>query len=297
MDKIFPLILVILGYLIKRIHIVEKEIANSLIRLVFYIFLPATLFYSLVPLPLTSTLMILPISGFLVALFCYLFGFLIKNYLKMDRKTQGSFLIACGAMNQGMFVYPFFLMYLGTKGLSYVAFYDVGQAILGLTLGYYIAIKFGDASVEFKRLINKMLTFPVLWAFSFALLINYLKLSPLIQPVFPLIKMMHNCTVPLIMLSLGIFVEPRIRESKAILSTVFTRFILALLFAFILVSIFNLDGLERITVLIASVAPPAMLTLVYSVEEKLDVKFTAALISICIVIGLIYMPLLFTFLI
>lgn len=295
-----PLILVILGYLLKRVHIVEQEIANSLIRLVFYVFLPATLFYSISGLELKSTMLILPIAGFLVALLCYLFGFFIKDYLSIERKTQGSFLIACGATNQGMFAYPFFFMYLGTKGLSYVAFYDIGQAILCLTLGYYIAIKFGSVSSGFKselrRSINNMLTFPVLWAFSLSLLMNYLRLYPSIQPVFPLIEILHNCTVPLIMLSLGIFLELRIKESKAMLSAIFTRFVLGFLFAFLLVSILNLQGLERITLLIASAVPPAMITLVYSVEERLDVEFTVALLSVCICIGLIYTPLLFTFL-
>ena len=273
-----------------------KETADYLIKLVFHIFLPATLIHSLIRLPLTPSLLVLPVSGFLVALLCYLFGFLIKGSLDIGRKTQGPFLIACGAMNQGLFTYPFFLMYLGTEGLSYVAFYDVGQAILALTLGYYFAIKFGNASVDYRRLMKKMIAFPVMWAFSFALLINSLSLTSLIQPVCPLIEILHNCTVPLVMLSLGLFMEPRIREAKAMTAVIFTRFLLAFLFALLLVSIFNLQGLERITVLIASVAPPAMITLVYSVEEKLDTKFTAALISLSIVIGLIYVPLLFTLL-
>ncbi|MCK4492176.1 MAG: hypothetical protein KAU03_06105, partial [Candidatus Altiarchaeales archaeon] len=58
----------------------------------------------------------------------------------------------------------------------------------------------------------------------------------------------------------------------------------------------NLEGLERITVLIASAAPPAMITLVYCGQEKLDVEFTAALISVCIIMGLMYTPILFTLL-
>lgn len=297
-DKIFPLLLVILGYILKKAHVVKKEIADSLIKVVFYVFLPATIFYSIVQLPLKSTLIILPVAGFSVALLCYLFGFLIKDFLGMGKKTQGSFLIACGAMNQGMFTYPFFLMYLGTTGLSYVAFYDVGQAFLALTLGYYIAVRHGSCSqsADLRKLTGKILAFPPLWAFSSALSVNYLRLYQLTQLASPLIEILHNCTVPLIMLSLGIFLEPRIKEGRAMLAVIFTRFILSLFIACLIVSVFNLEGLERITVLIASAAPPAMITLVYCGQEKLDVEFTAALISVCIIIGLIYTPLLFTLL-
>ena len=148
-----------------------------------------------------------------------------------------------------------------------------------------------------KQMANKMLRFPVLWAFFCALLINYLELTSLIRPVFPLVEMLHNCTVPLIMISLGIFMEPQIRKGRAMIGVIFTRFVVALLFAFLLVFVFKLEGLVRITVLIASAAPPAMITLVYSVEEKLDVEFATALLSISIAWGLVYIPLLFALLV
>lgn len=87
-DKIFPLVLVLLGYILKKAHVVKKEIADSLIKVVFYVFLPATIFYSIVQLPLKSTLIILPVAGFSVALLCYLFGFLIKDFLGMGKRLK-----------------------------------------------------------------------------------------------------------------------------------------------------------------------------------------------------------------
>jgi len=296
MSNLLVILLVILGYLLKRLGIARRELADSLIRLVFYVFLPATLFYSLLQLELKKELLVLPLAGIFVASFCYAFAYLIRKPFRMEKKTEGSFLITSGMMNQGLFMYPFFLVYLGTKGLSYVAFYDVGQAFLGLTLGYYIAIRYGSESAKVKNVLKNMLSFPPLWAFSFSLLVNYLGFYSSIEAIIPLVELLHNCTTPLIMLSLGIFLEPRIRKLNAMFGVISIRFVFAMGVAILFSLLFNLNGLERITVLIASTAPPAMLTLVYAVEEKLDVDFTSGLLSICICIGLIYTPSLFALL-
>jgi predicted permease len=214
----------------------------------------------------------------------------------MGRQTTGSFLIACGSTNQGLFSYPFFLLYLGTQGLSYVAFYDAGQIILIFTLGYYFAIKYGERKASLGHVLRKMVSSPVLWAFALALGINVSGLTPLINPVDPLISMLSNSTIPLVMIALGIFVEPRIKHAKAMAGALFVRFGFALFAAYLIAAALNLQGPERLTALIASTVPPAMFTLVYSVEEKLDVEYASALLSVCVAIGLLYTPLLFSLL-
>jgi predicted permease len=296
LDKAAPIILVLLGYLLKRTGAVKKEAADHLINLVFYVFLPASIFHSLLLLQITSELLLLPVAGFVVSLSCYLLGYAIKGVLGMSRKTTGTFLIACGSTNQGLFSYPFFLLYMGTQGLSYVAFYDVGQIILIFTLAYYFAIRYGESRAGIPHMAKKMVSSPVLWAFALALAINVSGLTPAIEPINPVITMLHNSTIPLTMIALGIFLEPKIKQAKAMAGALFVRFGFSLAAAYAAVFALNLQGLEMVTVLVASSVPPAMFTLVYSVEEKLDVEYASALLSVSVAIGLIYTPLLFSFL-
>ncbi|MFZ2456411.1 MAG: AEC family transporter [Candidatus Altiarchaeia archaeon] len=296
LDKAAPIILVLLGYFLKRTGAVKKEAADHLINLVFYVFLPASIFHSLLILQITNELLLLPLAGFVISLSCYLLGYAMAGFLGMNRKTTGTFLIACGSTNQGLFSYPFFLMYLGTQGLSYVAFYDMGQIILIFTLAYYFAIKYGEREAGISHIVRKMLSSPVLWAFAFALGINVSGLTQAVAPIEPVITMLHNSTIPLVMIALGIFVEPRIRHAKAMAAAIFVRFGYALAAAYIVVLAFNLQGPERLTALAASTVPPAMFTLVYSVEEGLDVEYASALLSVCVAIGLVYTPLLFSLL-
>ena len=85
-------------------------------------------------------------------------------------------------------------------------------------------------------------------------------------------------------------------DKAAPIILVLLRFGFSLVAAYVLALAFNLEGPERLTVLVASTVPPAMFTLVYSVEEKLDVEYASALLSVCVAIGLVYTPLLFSFL-
>ena len=298
-NAIFVVILVLMGFLLKRLGIFKRSDANLFIRIVFYIFLPATLFHSLIKLDLKFDLIILPLSASFIALMCYGFAYLIKKFFSMDRREEGIFLIASGAMNQGLFSYPFFLIYLGTKGLSYVAFYDLGQAILALTLGYCIATKYGGRSKSYSEVLRNVLAFPPLIAFMSAIFVNLFGISKFLGAMIPFIEMLHNCTTPLIMLSLGIFLEFENLSInlKPIFGVLFIRFVFSLGVALLLVNLLNLGYMEKITILIASSVPSAMLTLVYAVEEELDVEFTTLLLSIGICIGLIYIPILFSILI
>ena len=296
-EKLSVLLLVALGFILKKAGLVSRRNSDALIRLVYDVFLPASVLFSLLQVQITPKLLVLPAAGFIVALSCYALAFLLKGFFSDRRPTQGSFIIASGATNQALFSYPFFLMYLGTTGLSYVAFYDVGQAVLSFSLAYYVAMRYGEKHVGLGKMAGKMLTFPVLWAFALAFFLNVLGFSYAAQPFMPAIGFLQSFTTPLIMLSLGLFLEPAIKGTRAALGVISIRFAFALAASYVLVSALNLQGLERITVLVASSVPPAMLTLVYSVEEGLDVPFTSSLLSVCILIGLVYTPVLFTLLI
>jgi predicted permease len=125
---------------------------------------------------------------------------------------------------------------------------------------------------------------------------NYMQLTYLVAPISPIIEALNNATTPLIMLSLGIFIEPKIRKVLPTAAVLLIRFVVSLAFAFLLVQVLDLPELQRNVVLISSAAPPAMLTLIYATKEKLDIEYATDLLSVSMILGLIYIPLLFTIL-
>lgn len=287
------LLVVVLGFILKRLGILKKEMADILLNIIFYIFLPAMLYYSLTRIEIKQGLFILPFCGLLIALFSYVFAGIIKGYMRMEKTTEGSFIMMAGAMNQALFTYPFFLIYYGVEGLSYAAFFDLGQAVLALTLAYYIASCY-SGQCDSRESIKNVIQFPSIWALGIALALNYFQLTSVLAPIEPMIALMHDITSPLIMLSLGVFIEPQIKKPKPMVIVLLIRFVFSLMFALLLTQLLGLSGIERKVVLIASAAPPAMVTLIYSSMKKLDTEYTAATISAAIIIGLAYTPLLFS---
>jgi len=295
-ERLTPLFILLIGFVLRRVGIAGKNSADALIKVAFNVLVPATIFYSLLDLKLTENLLILPAAGLIMALLCFGIAFLARNLVSKEKKTQGAFIIGSGMTNQAMFSYPFFLSYLGVAGLSYAAFYDFGQAALGFTLAYAIAAYYGSGKIKIGRVIEKVLLFPFMWAFALGLIVNYFNLVSTVEPVFPLLIALNQANMPVIMLALGLFIEPRIRNLKAMTGLLSIKFVAMPLLALIFVTLLNIRGLERTTIIIASAMPPAMMSMYYSVEENLDTEFCAAFLSSGIVIGMILTPILFSLL-
>ncbi|MEW5759999.1 MAG: AEC family transporter [Candidatus Thermoplasmatota archaeon] len=288
-------IFIVIGYLCKYFNIVRKNDSEILIKLVFYLFLPSTILYSFIGISFTANFLYLPIAGFVISLICYGIGYLISNILNLEPKTKGTFIIASGSMNQGLFIYPFFILYLGKEGLARIVMFDIGQLPLLYGLAYYIGCRYGDYKLSLKEAGLKLLFWPVIWAILAGFIINYypISLPNIFQPLWSVIEFLHNCTTPVIFLSLGIFVAPKLQKTKAVISILLTRFGIAIMLAFLFVLFLNIRGLEMLTIILGAPVPPAMLTLVYAVEQKLNPEFASVAISIAIVFGLFYSTALF----
>ena len=77
----------ILGYFMKKIKILKEEDGNTLLRMAFYIFLPAILFQSIRKIDFTPGYLAYP----LVILVMYLFiAIMVLTYLKI-KKTEKDF--------------------------------------------------------------------------------------------------------------------------------------------------------------------------------------------------------------
>jgi predicted permease len=78
------------------------------------------------------------------------------------------------------------------------------------------------------------------------------------------------------------------------LLTVFLRMGVGLLLGLAIVFLFNMQGLDRIIVIMGSAVPIGMVPMVYAASEGMDTEFAAACISLSIIIGVIVTPLLLT---
>lgn len=293
--KIIPVILIFfLGYLVKKLKLLHKENADLLLKIVFYISLPALIILSIAKIEITKDFFYLPIIPILVIFIIFVVSYFIGKLFNLPRKTLGVYLIGTLIMNIG-FTLPFFIAAYGNEGLARASMFDFGNALLTLTFVYFIACKYGNDKVHHKTMIKKFALLPPIWALLIGIALNFTNVTiPSVADNF--LQLVGNLTIPLIMLSLGIYFTPKIIRLLPLSSAIITRMGFGLLLGFLFVKLFDLDGLNRLIVLIGSAAPVGYNTLVFSSLENLDKEFAASLVSISILLGIIFIPLLIMFL-
>ncbi|MBT6994389.1 MAG: AEC family transporter [Candidatus Cloacimonetes bacterium] len=286
--KITPIILIfILGVFLRKIRIFGKENAELLLKLVFYVTLPALTFISVSKIQLTPNLFFLPLIAVAVVFIVYGISFMIGKKMNLLPPTLGTFLVGSMIMNTG-FSYPFLEAAYGKTGLATSLIFDLGNSFLIFTFIYFIAVKYGSNSGK-KIQLKKFLLLPPIWGLVFGITFNLLKI-PLPMFVNNFLNQIGMPTALLIMLSLGIYFSPKICNIRKICLVIFLRMGIGLILGILFTLILKLDGLNAVIVIICSAAPVGYNTLVFSSMEKLDKDFAASLVSFSILIGIFWLP-------
>ncbi len=290
LNKIIPIILIFfLGYFLKKVKLFKKEAGEILLKVVFYVSMPALVFRSVSQVQLSFKFIYLPLIAVSVFFATYFIALCIGKKLKLSPQTLGTFLLGSMIMNTG-FSLPFIYSAFGDDGAASVAIFDFGNALLVLTFGYYIAMKYGKAE-NAKIDLRKFFLLPPIWGLILGLIFNLVKI-PVPEIADNFFQNVGITTIPLIMLSIGIFFSPKVKNIGRLLTVIFIRTGIGLVLGFALASIFDLQGFIRTIVIICSGAPVGYNTLVFSSLENLDKEFAANLVSISILCGIIYIPVL-----
>ncbi|MEI7616500.1 MAG: AEC family transporter [Actinomycetota bacterium] len=285
-----PLIILLIGYLLKKFKIFDKEAGNTMLQLVFYVAQPAAILVSVSSLKLSWDLFFLPFLPSIISLIIISISFLVARKMHLPRKTMGSFLVGTAIMNTG-FTIPFISAVYGSEGFAKMALFDVGNAIFVFSFVYYIAALYGSDGGNKKTLLKKLLFSAPLWAITIALALNFTKttIDPLIIQTLQLGAYM---IVPLLMLSLGIYFEPKILNFKREILAVCIRMGLGLILGYAFATLLGLEGITKAVVIIGASGPIGYNTLTFSKLEKLDEEFTANIISLSVIVAIILIPLL-----
>ncbi|MFA5127183.1 MAG: AEC family transporter [Patescibacteria group bacterium] len=289
--KILPVILIfILGYFLKKTKLFDRADADLFLKVVFYVASPALILLSVSSIKLSASLWSLPISAVIIILVSYLIAAAISHTLKLPRESLGTFLIACLIMNVG-FLLPFVLAAFGNEGVAKISLFDFANGLLTFTFVYYLAVKYGQGQTDKKFIRKKILISPPIWALIIAITLNLSKVQitglahDFLQPLSYLVS-------PMIMLSLGIYFQPKLSKFKIPLLVLILRSGLGLLLGLLLASLFHLSGLDRIILILAAAAPVGYNTLTFSSLEKLDQDMAANIISLSLLFSIIFIPIL-----
>ncbi len=107
-----------------------------------------------------------------------------------------------------------------------------------------------------------------------------------------LFKLLGDITIPLLMITLGLYFSPKLVHKWAVGSGILIRMAGGFAIGYLLTLLFGFDGLNRVIVILSATAPIGYNSLTFASLENLDKEFAASLVSFSVLIGLVVIPLL-----
>jgi malate permease and related proteins len=290
-EKIIPLIAAFfVGVLAKRLRLLSKDDAPVLLRFVLTISLPALTIIAINNVEVSAGMLLIPILAMVVVGSMYLISNLVNRGLKLPRAMFGSFLVGTMIMNTA-YALPFFHAAFGDEGLARASLFDIGNTFMIFTFTYFNAIKYGDNPHTDKIQWSKFLKLPPLWAMVIAFSIKFSGFS--LAPIsLNFLTLVGQPTTPLVMIALGLYFEPRLRNMGTAFLAIFIRMGVGLGIGYSLAWVLGLQGLTATTVTVCAALPIGFNTLIFANLENMDREFAATMVSFSIIIALFYLPLL-----
>lgn len=287
--KLLPLFLIALvAFALKLRNILKAHDSDRLLILAYNLTIPALILSTVPTLDLVPQLILLPLGAALIIVSTYFLGRLYVKPLQIAKDKKGIILMGAMILNNGILI-PFVEAAYGADGLGRLLILDLSNAILVFSWVYLIAIRHGENSPSSNKTYKKIVGSPPIWALTIAIIINLFnwEIPPVIASFF---KITADMTIPILMISLGIYFTPRFRQFKLALPVVIIRMIGGFFLALFLSYLFNLQGLDRTILILCGSAPIGYNTLTFSALEKLDSELAATMISLAILLSMLMIP-------
>jgi hypothetical protein len=188
-----------------------------------------------------------------------------------------------------VFMFPFILAQFGPSGFADAVLFDFGNGLTTATVTYLIAFRYGSHQMKAYAMIIKLLRSPLFWAFVLAIVLSFFSLT-LPQPVNRFLEGAGQMTSPLILIALGIFFKPEFDGIKLVSLTILIRVGTGLFIGTLLAFAFGLSGQTLSVVILCSAAPIGFMALTFSSIADLDRPFASKTVSLSILLGVIYVP-------
>lgn len=292
--QVFPVIMTFLtGLIIKRFKLLSSKEGDVLLKLVFYIGIPAIVLKSIPKIEISKDLAVLPFSAVAVLLSSGAAALFSGFALKREKTEIVTAVVGATIMNLGV-VFPFITAFYGELGLAMALVFDMGNILFVFTITYFIADKFGTKKTSGFSMTGFLKSPPII-AILTALIIKFTGFKiPLVIADF--IEFNAKMVFPLIMIALGLKFTPGKKFSWFLVASILSRMGIGFTAGFIILSILNIDLEIKKAVLLCCAAPVGFNTMTFSVLTGLDDDFAASIVSYSVVAGIIGLPLLYFFL-
>lgn len=296
LEKTLPLLfLFLIGYFLKKKDILHRQNGKILGSILLYIVIPAIVINALSNVPINNSLLILPLIAFILVSLLLGSGYLLSWILRLKGKRKSSFILCFPTLEGGSIGYSFMLIAFGTIGLSKIVVFDLGNSIFLYTIIFPLASFLGESKKDnLQKHLARFVQNPIIWALFIGILLDVLHIHFDLLSNF--LTVTGSALLLLVSVLLGLEFEFSIKSFRFPLLNIILKTCAGLCLGLFLSFLFNLHGIDRATVLIASTLPPSILNIVLATDYALDIQYTADLLPLAILIGVLFTSLFITFL-
>ncbi len=288
MQFLYCILIISLGYILKRGNIIKEKDGEGLSRIIFNLTLPSIIIVTFSDITLESSLFLLIFIGFLYGVLIGFFGLFV--FRKKQRNIKGMLGMMVPGLNIGLFAYPLVEAIFGKEGITYFGMLDVGNAFIVFGLSYLIGSFYSkeDVKLDFKTVVTKMSKSIPLMTYIIVVIINLIGLT-LPSVIVDVADIISGANMPLSLLLLGIYLNFSFEKSyvKLMLQYLGLRYGVGLLLGVLCFFVFPFDEMFKYTVLLGFLLPTSMSVLPYSVEFEYNQKFVGTLSNLTIIISFI----------
>jgi predicted permease len=283
---LLSMLIIMLGYVFKRVNIIKEKDGESLSRIIFNITLPALIINTFNTIIIDFSLILITVIGIIYGLFMAILGvFVFRNE---DKKTRGMLSMLIPSFNIGLFAYPLVEAIWGHEGIKYFGMFDVGNSLVVFGISYIVAGYFSSESsdLNFTSISSKLLkSIPLLsYIIVFCLAVLDLHFPGV---VLDFTKILAKANMPLSLLLLGVYLSFSLNAShiKNITKVLAVRYLTGLLVGTTFFFIMPFDKMFKYTMLIGFVLPVPTAVIQYAIEFDYDQNFIGTVANITILLS------------
>lgn len=285
---LISMLIIVLGYICKRLNIVKEEDGEGLARIVINVTLPCLIINTFSTLKVEPSLVKLTFINMLYGF--SMTGIGLYVFRKKKRRIKGVLLMLLPAFNIGLFAYPLVQAIWGHEGVKYFGMFDLGNSFIIFGLCYIIASYFSDEAgkLDIKETAGKVFKSIPLVTYIIAVIINILGLH-LPKMAIDFSSAISKANMPMSLLLLGIYLSFKfdLRQFKDIASVLALRYIIGFTVGILFFILSPFDKMSKYTLLIGFILPTASAIIPFSIEFNYDQKFIGILSNMTILISFV----------
>ncbi|MDS3905424.1 AEC family transporter [Staphylococcus hominis] len=290
---IIIILLIALGYLLKRINFIKSADSQVLSTLVLNVTLPSLVIVNLNSANLDLSFSILPIMMLIYGILAKVI--MVALFRKYDNHVKGSVGMMAASLNIGLFAYPLVETIWPKNGMIYFGMADIGGAIIMFGVTYFVGSYYSEGSDQFnfKFLGKKLISSVPLVTYIVMFILNMANIH-LPKASIDFFTIISKANMPLSMILLGIMLSFRIEKQFLPIAVKYLIVHYGLgCIAGLLVHFFlpTSDDMIKTTLLITWLLPVGVAIIPYSIQFKyktLPLVGMVTNISIMISIIIIY---------